>query len=167
MPTHFFWSQISPPRAHEILLSAQETNKKLYRTAVDVMSPNIGLRPHRVLEMPKVERHAVFAQMLARPQLEALSFNLISHWLIENHSDLLALWLDTLKIPHDGRGCANSFPPCPDEAVLREGMKTLLDKYEPELVSMYLHAFNEIDEVHWQKLQDLLAHEPRLQPATA
>jgi len=167
MPTHFFWAQISPPRAHEILLSAQETNKKLYRTAVEVMAPNIGLRPHRVLEMPKVERHAAFAQMLARPQLEVLSFNLISHWLIENHSDLLALWLDTLKIPHDGRGCANSFPPCPDEAVLRDGVKTLLEKYEPELVSMYLNAFNEIDEVHWPKLQEILSKEPRLQPAAA
>jgi hypothetical protein len=167
MPTHFFWSQISPPRAHEILLCAQETNKKLYRTAVDVMAPGIGLRPHRVLEMPKVERHAAFSQMLAKPQLEALSFNLISHWLIENHSDLLGLWLDTLKIPHDGRGCANAFPPCPDEALLREGVKALLEKHEPELVSMYLNAFNEIDEVHWPKLAEILAQEPRLQPAAA
>jgi hypothetical protein len=72
-----------------------------------------------------------------------------------------------LKIPHDGRGAANSFPSCPDEALLRDGIRALLEKYEPELVSMYLHAFNEIDEVHWPKLQELLSQEPRLQTTTA
>jgi hypothetical protein len=104
---------------------------------------------------------------MPRPQLETLSFNLVSHWLIASHSDMLALWLDTLKIAHDGRGCASSFPPCPEEAALREGVRTLLEKHEPELVAMYLNAFNEIDEVHWPKLQEIVQQEPRLQPAAA
>ncbi len=167
MATYAFWPQMAPARAHEILMCAQQSNKKLYRTALDIMAPRLGLRPQRVLELPKLERHLAFAQLLARPEMETLSFNLVSFWLIDQHSDLLSAWLDFLKIPHDEMGCADTFPPSPEEAFLSKGIESLLQKYDQQIVALYLNAFNEIPEVQWRPLAKLLKEMASLQPAQA
>lgn len=169
MPTHPLWSQISPVLANDILLHTQKNNKKLYRTAVDIVAPNIGVRAVKVMEMPKVERHAAFTQLLSRPQLEALSFNILSTWLVDNHAPMLCAWLDALGIAHDEVGCANSFNPVPDKAALQKAVDTLLKTYDATLVAIYLNAFNEIDEVRWPALTEVLGSDDRLkiQSATA
>jgi hypothetical protein len=163
MATHLLWKKMDPQRVHEILLSVQEGNKKLYRTTVEIMAPHIGMRPVKVLEMPKTERHAAFAQLLAKPALEELSFNLISTWLMHTQKELLSAWLDALQIPHDGSGCANTFPPCPDKTKLQQAVEKLLSQFEPRLVALYLRTFNEIDEVRWQPLAEILDSDKRLQ----
>ncbi len=168
MPTHPLWSQISPVLANDILLHTQKNNKKLYRTAVDIVAPNIGLRSVKVMEMPKLERHAAFTQLLSRPQLEALSFNILSTWLVDTQVPMLCAWLDSLGIAHDEIGCANSFEPVPDKAALQKAIDGLLKGFDPVHVAIYLNAFNEIDEVHWPALGELLASDARLniQPVT-
>ena len=52
-----------------------------------------------LLEMPKKERHAVWIQILSRPEMEVLSFNLLSTWLIEAQRPMLCAWLDALGWP--------------------------------------------------------------------
>ena len=42
-------------------------------------------------------------------------------------------------------------------------METLLEKFDPTLVSIYLRAFNQIDETHWPALDEILRADPRLQ----
>lgn len=165
MPTHPLWAQMSPLLANDILVHTQKNNKKLYRTAVDIVAPNIGLRSVKVMELPKVERHAAFTQLLSRPQLEALSFNILSTWLVDNHAPMLCAWLDSLGIAHDEQGCANAFPPAPDKAKLQKAIDGLLAKFEPSSVVIYLNAFNEIDEVQWAPLAEILATEAKLKLA--
>lgn len=166
MPTHPLWAQISPALANDILLHTQKNNKKLYRTAVDIVAPNIGLRSVKVMELPKVERHAAFTSLLCRPQLEALSFNILSTWLVDNHVPMLCAWLDSLGIAHDEQGCANAFPPAPDKATLKKAVDGLLAKFDATAVTIYLNAFNEIDEVQWAPLAEILASEPKLKLAS-
>jgi hypothetical protein len=43
-PTHAIWPTLSPQLANDILLAVQKGNKKLYRTAVEVMAPRMGVR---------------------------------------------------------------------------------------------------------------------------
>lgn len=162
MPTHPLWGQISPVLANDILIHTQKSNKKLYRTAVDIIAPNIGLRSVKVMEMPKIERHATFVQLLSKPQLEALSFNIFSTWLVDNHAPMLCAWLDALGIAHDENGCADEFPLAPDKAKLQKAVDTLLKSYDATLVSLYLNAFNEIDMVQWPALAEILATNSRL-----
>jgi hypothetical protein len=151
-----------PTFAHDILLSTQKDNKKLYRKAVEIMAPAMGRRLPKVLEMPKLERHAAFVQLLARSESEPLSFNLLSQWLLREQSPMLCDWLDTLGIAHDSSGCTGAFPPAPSKEVLRAAAGQLLAKYSPGLVLLYLATFNEIDEVRWKALEELLGSEPRL-----
>jgi hypothetical protein len=163
-PTHTLWPTLPPQLANDILLAVQKANKKLYRTAVEVMAPRMGVRVPTLLEMPKAGRHATWIQILSRPEMEVLSFNLLSAWLIEAQRPMLCAWLDALGIEHGQNGCADVFPPQPDAAVLKKGVDLLLKDFDPQIVGVYLRTFNQIDETQWPALDELLRNDPRLQP---
>lgn len=156
MPTHPIWPTLSPDLTNEILVCSQKTNKRLYKNVIELIGPNLGMREPKILEMPKRERHLMFAQVLQRPDLEALSFNLISHWLVQEHVPLLCDWLSALGIEHDDKGCANEFPTDPGKSALTKAVKALLKKHDPQLVAIYLRTFVEIDEVQWPELVALI-----------
>ena len=168
-PTHTLWPTLPPQLANDILLSVQKGNKKLYRTALEVMAPRMGIRVPILLEMPKTQRHATWIQILARPEMEVLSFNLLSAWLIESQRPMLCAWLDSLGIEHGENGCADTFPAEPSAAALKKGVDVLLEKFDPQIVAVYLRTFNQIDETRWAALDEILTTDPRLQlkaPAT-
>src|SRR5271168_2642307 len=164
-PTHAIWPTLPPQLANDILLAVQKGNKKLYRTAVEVMAPRMGVRVPTLLETPKAQRHATWIQILGRPEMEVLSFNLLSTWLIDAQRPMLCAWLDALGIEHDDNGCADAFPPEPAAAVLKKGVDLLLEKFDPVVVSVYLRSFNQIDETQWLVLDEILRTDPRLQIA--
>ena len=161
-PTHSLWPALPPVFANDILLAVQKGNKKLYKTAVDVMAPRMGIRVPILLEMPKTQRHATWIQILGRPEMEVLSFNLLSTWLIETQRPMLCAWLDSLGIEHGDNGCADSFPPEPDAAKLKKGVDALLEKFDATTVAVYLRTFNCIDETHWAGLDEIIAADKRL-----
>ena len=166
-PTHALWPTLPPQLANDILLSVQKMNKKLYRTALEVMAPRMGIRVPILIEMPKAQRHATWIQILARPEMEALSFNLLSAWLIETQRPMLCAWLDALGIAHAENGCADDFPPQPETARLKKGVDLLLEKFDPVIINVYLRSFNQIDETQWPDLDEILRSDARLQPKAA
>ena len=137
-PTYAIWPTLPMELANEILVSVQKSNKKLYRTAVEVMAPRMGIRVPILIEMPKAQRHATWAHILGRPEMEVLSFNILSTWLIETQTPMLCAWLDSLGIEHAENGCADTFPPQPDAAKLKKGVDGLLAKFDPVVVSLSL-----------------------------
>src|SRR5476651_2633319 len=155
-PTHALWPTLPPQLANDILLGVQKGNKKLYRTAVEVMAPRMGIRVPTLLEMPKTQRHATWIQILARPEMEVLSFNLISTWLIEDQRPMLCAWLDSFGIEHGDNGCADTFPPEPPAETLRKSVDALLGKFDPLAVGIYLRTFNQIDETRWPALDEII-----------
>ncbi len=162
-PTHAIWPTLPHQLANDILLAVQKANKKLYRTAVEVMAPRMGVRVPTLLELPKAQRHATWIQILSRPEMEVLSFNLFSAWLIETQRPMLCAWLDALGIEHGENGCADNFPPEPSATVLKKGVDILLEKFDPLIVGVYLRAFNQIDETQWPALDEIIRTDPRLQ----
>src|SRR6201996_1839429 len=148
-PTHTIWPTLPPQLANDILVAVQKGNKKLYRTALEVMAPRMGIRVPILIEMPKAQRHATWVRILARPEMEVLSFNLLSSWLIETQRPMLCAWLDALGIEHAENGCADTFPPQPDVAQLKKGVDLLLGQFDPVIVGLYLRSFNQIDETQW------------------
>jgi len=166
IPTHTIWPTLAPTVANDILISVQKGNKKLYRTALEVMAPRMGVRVPILIEMPKAPRHATWALILARPEMEVLSFNIFSTWLIEAQRPLLCAWLDALGIEHGENGCADHFPAEPSAAVFKKGIDTLLKTFDPQIVAIYLQTFNQIDETQWPKLDEILRTDARLQLRT-
>lgn len=163
MATHTIWPQLSPELGQDILLTIQKENKKLYRTAIEILAPQMRIRVPLLLEMPKQKRHAAWIQILGHPAMEVLGFNLLSAWLISSQRPMLCAWLDSLGIPHGDNGCADDFPAEPDSALLKKGIDQLLTQFDPTHVSIYLRTFNEIDETHWPALKEIIDKDPRLQ----
>ena len=54
-------------------------------------------------------------------------------------------------------------PPTIEEEKLRAAVETLLGKYPPEVVAVYLNAFHDMNEVDWPNLKALLEGDKRLQ----
>ena len=162
LPTHAIWSTLPPEMANEILVAVQKSNKKLYRTSLEVMAPRMGVRVPILLETPKAQRHAAWVRLLGRPELEMLSFNIFSAWLIETQRPMLCAWLDSLGIAHGENGCADHFPETPSAEQLKKGVDGLLAANDPTLVAVYLRCFNAIDETHWAALEEILRNDPRL-----
>jgi hypothetical protein len=54
-------------------------------------------------------------------------------------------------------------PATMDDAKLRTAVDTVLAKYPPEVVTVYLNAFNEMNEVEWPNLKTMLESDKRLQ----
>jgi hypothetical protein len=75
---------------------------------------------------------------------------------------MVADFLDALGIAHQ-EGVVEDLPPAMDDAKLRAAVESLLAKYPPEAVAVYLHAFNEMNEVEWPNLKAMLDSDPRLQ----
>jgi hypothetical protein len=57
----------------------------------------------------------------------------------------------------------DDLPATMDDAKLRGAVDTLLSKYPPEVVAVYLNAFNDMNEVDWPNLKTILENEKQLQ----
>jgi hypothetical protein len=118
-----------------LCLAVQKTNKKLYRTAVEVMAPRMGVPradPDRDAE-GRASRHLDSNPGTARDgSAELQSF---STWLIETQRPMLCAWLDALGIEHAENGCADVFPPQPEAAKLKKGVDLLLGQFDPAMVT--------------------------------
>ena len=99
---------------------------------------------------------------LARPALDVVTGNLIRTWLLKKYNGMLVDFLDALGIAHK-EGVVENLPTEMDDAKLRSGVERLLAKYPPEVVAVYLNAFNDMNEVEWPNLKTLLETEKRLQ----
>jgi hypothetical protein len=156
------WQRMSEEKGHEVIGVVNETNKRLYRRAVELLAPHMGMRAARVWEMPKRERHGVWIGLFRREEFGAFGFNFLSWWLMVRHGEMLGVWLDSLGIWHRG-GVVEEFPRGePPMEVLVRGVDRLVERFDLEDVRIYLRAFYEIDEVRWEGLARLIQRDERL-----
>ena len=162
LTSHELLGFMSPALALEILTYTYETDKPLYRATLSAVAEARKLRPVFLERQPRPQRHATMLATLARPALELATGNLIRVWLLKKHKQMLIDFLDALGIPHQ-EGVVEELPATMDDAKIRTAVDALLVKYPPEAVSVYLHAFNEMNEVEWPNLKAMLDSDPRLQ----
>ena len=75
---------------------------------------------------------------------------------------MLTEFLGKLGIEHE-EGMVDELPEAIDDAPLNEAVDLLLEKYDRELVAVYLTAFNASNEKRWENLDAMLADDERLQ----
>ena len=162
LTSHELLGFMSPPLALDILTYAYETDKPLYRATLGAVAEARKLRPVFLERQPRPQRHTTMLATLTRPALELVAGNLLRVWLLKKHKQMLADFLDALGIAHQ-EGVVEDLPATMDEAKIRAAVDTLLGKYPPEVVSVYLHAFSEMNTVGWPPLKTMLESDPRLQ----
>jgi hypothetical protein len=75
---------------------------------------------------------------------------------------MLVDFLNALEIKNE-EGVVENLPASMDDAKLKSAVETLLAKYPPEAVAVYLNAFNDMNETNWANLKTILESDPRLQ----
>ena len=153
---------MSPALALEIINYVYESDKPLYRTVLAAVAEARKLRPVFLERQPRTDRHNTMVQTLARPSLDAVTGNLVRAWLLKKYKSMLCDFLDALGITHN-EGVVEDLPPTIEEEKLRAAVETLLGKYPPEVVAVYLNAFHDMNEVDWPNLKALLEGDKRLQ----
>ena len=162
LTSHELLGFMSPALALEILTYTHETDKPLYQATLNAVAEARKLRPAYFKRQPRTQQHEMMLATLARPALELVTGNLIRAWLLKKHKPMLVDFLDALGIAHQ-EGVVEQLPPAMDDAKVRAAVDSLLAKYPPEAVAVYLHAFNEMNEVEWPNLKTMLDSDPRLQ----
>jgi hypothetical protein len=162
LKSHEIFGFMSPSLAADILVYAYESDKQLYRATMAAVAEARHVRPVYLERQPRSQRHRSMLASLTKPSLDAITGNLLRTWLLKKYNGMLVDFLDALGIQHK-EGVVDELPATMEDAKLRAAVDALLAKYPAEVVAVYLNAFNEINEVNWPNLNDMLEKEPRLQ----
>src|SRR5438045_71446 len=146
---------MSPKLALESVTYTFDTDKAVYRATMNAVAEARRVRPVFLERQPKPQRHAAMVASLTRPGLEMITANLIRTWLLKKYKEMLCDFLDALGIAHKD-GVVEDLPDNVEDAKLNSGIDVLLGKYPREVVAVYLHAFQEMNEVQWPNLKTLL-----------
>ena len=162
LTSHELFGFMSPALANDILAFTFESDKPTYRAIINGVAEARKVRPVFLERQPRTQRHALVIATLARPNLEPVASNLIRTWLVKKERTMLVDFLNALAIPNN-EGVVDDLPKTVEDEKLKAAIETLLVKYRPEAVAVYLNAFNDMNEAHWANLKTMLEGDPRLQ----
>jgi len=166
MKAHELFQRMSPAMAAEIFTFLQREQKPVYKAAIQGLANQRNLRSVFIERKLPNERHAWMQAALRRPLSDALATHLIQGWLLAGQKRMLCDFLDALGIAHEEDGTVENLPECPPKEKISVAVAQLLQKYPPEAVAIYLHAFRDMDSsVQWPALSEILDETPELQLA--
>jgi hypothetical protein len=162
LTSHELFGFMSPALANEIVAFAHESDKPVYRAALAAVAQAQHVRPVFLKRQPRPQQHSGIIANLARPGLEVAASGVIRVWLIKKYNAMLVDFLNSMGIPNK-EGVVDDLPSSMDDAKLKTAVESLLAKYLPEVVAVYLNAFNDMNEANWPNLKTLLESDKRLQ----
>jgi hypothetical protein len=162
LTSHELIGFVSPDLAKEILAFAYESDKPTYKATLAAVAQARHLRPVFLERQPREQRHVTMLATLTRPALDSAAGILIRAWLVKKHKAMLVDFLNALGIEHKD-GVVDDLPTTMDDAKLKSAVDVLLGKYPPEVVAVYLNAFNDMNEANWANLKTMLEGDSRLQ----
>ncbi len=162
LASHELIGFVSPGLANEILTFTFESDKPTYKAALASVAQARHLRPVFLERQPRAQREATMLATLTRPALDQMAATLIRAWLVKKYQAMLVDFLNALGIEHK-EGVVDDLPPAMDDAKLKTAVDVLLAKYPPEVVAVYLNAFNDMNEANWENLKTMLQADSRLQ----
>jgi hypothetical protein len=152
----------APELTNEILQYLLEHEKAVYRAMIQGIANQRKLRPVFIERKPRTERHTWLRQALGRKPADELAAQILQIWLLGSKADLICAFLDALEIKHDGKGVVETLPSDPGKEKLLPAIDSLLSKYPGSTVTVYLHAFQNMDDAKWPSLEEILANDSRL-----
>jgi hypothetical protein len=153
---------MSPSLSAELFQQVFENDRPLYKATLAAVAHARRVRPLFLERQPRVQRHQDMVATLSRPSLEEAAATVLRGWLMKQHLGLLKDFLDALKITHKD-GVVEDLPETMTDDVLKAAVETVLAKHPPEVVTVYLHAFNTMNDTRWENLDKLLQDDARLQ----
>ena len=141
----------------------RDEDRELYKTALATLANDRKLRPAFVLKKTVPEQIAWMLKTLQLKSSAMMGEHLLQNYLMRAHSAILTVFCDGMGIAHDGNGSVEEeLPASLDEAKLHNTVNELLEKFDPELIKVYLHVFNIQTQKGWPNLTKLLKSDDRL-----
>jgi hypothetical protein len=162
MKCHEIFSRLSPQLTNEIFAHLIEHEKPVYKAMIQNIATRRKLRPVFIERKPKTERHIWLRQALSMRGADDIATQLLQIWLLGAHRQMICDFLDSLGIKHDGKGVVDSLPAEPAREALTDTITKLLEGRSAEVVAVYLHAFQAMDETGWSTLDEVLANDARV-----
>jgi hypothetical protein len=147
---------------NSVLVFLLEYEKPVYKAMIQNIASRRKLRPIFIERKPKSERHIWLQQALSLKGSDDLAIQLLQIWLLGAYREMICDFLDLLGIKHDGKGVVDDLPPEPAREALTEAITKLLEKHPREVVAVYLHAFQAMDDTGWSTLGEVLSADPRI-----
>ena len=160
--TNDIFARMPPAVAAQLFAHLHENEKPLYKATIDTLAKQRKLRPVFIERKPRDERFAWLREMVSKKQNADVAAHLLQIWFVGAQSKLLCDVLDALGIAHDENGTIEEMPEAPPKAALVKAIDECFAKHDPQVVAVYLNAFQALDEKGWSTLAELLAEDPRL-----
>ncbi|MCA9726613.1 MAG: hypothetical protein R3E12_04830 [Candidatus Eisenbacteria bacterium] len=124
----------------------------------------LRFRPVAVKKMPEAERIKTLARVV-RPEQSLISSLLLALHL-EGRTDMMATFLDSLEIPHEG-GLIDAEFECepPSDEKIKPAIEALFAKYPGPQVELYLVTIYMMDQQTWQNVGTVMKE--RVEASTA
>jgi hypothetical protein len=162
LTSHELFGFMSPALANDILNYAYESDKPTYKATLNAVAQARHLRPVFFERQPRPQRQAAMITSLSRPALDTVAAGLIRAWLVKKYQAMLVDFLNALEIKNEN-GVVDDLPETVPDDKLKSAIETILTKYPPEVVAVYLNAFNDMNEASWTNLKTMLESDARLQ----
>jgi hypothetical protein len=160
---HEIFARMPASSTEQLFTFLHDQEKRLYKATIETLAKQRKLRGVFIERKPRVERHAWMRDALGKKVNEDVAAQLLQIWLVSAHSGMLCDFLDHLGIPHDDNGTISEVPAAPTREKLEAATTALLEKHDPAVVTVYLHAFQALDDAGgWPTLDALLAEDARL-----
>ncbi|MGB1259885.1 MAG: hypothetical protein ACPG6P_07590 [Akkermansiaceae bacterium] len=163
MQAHELFQNVKPAIVTEIFTWMRDTDRNLYKTALGSLATNRKLRLPFIQKKPVAEQIAWIHKTLQLKSSDMIAEHLLQVYFMQGQQDMLVIFCDSLEIPHDGKGqVEGDLPETLDPEKLKVAVDSLLEKYDPAMVTLYLETFNLQAPEGWAALTETLSNDERL-----
>lgn len=155
-----------PDLIREIFHYLRTEQKEVYQTSLASLAALRKLRPVFLQRKPPEGQYAFLAKIAQLKSADSVDEHLLQLWLLKAHQKLLVDFLDGLGIKHDGEGAVDDLPESLDAKKLKKTVESLLGAHDPEVVRLYLNAFQLQRPGGWAEIAELIAGDDRLNYGT-
>jgi len=157
------FQQMKPAVATRLFSEIEAREPKLYAATIQTLCQQRKLRPVFIEKKTVAERHVWLRDTVGKKLNEGVAAHLLQVWLLGCHKPMLCEFLDVLGIAHDDDGTINELPPAPEKSKLAAAVAALNAKFDADVVTVYLHTFQALDDGGgWSTLGELLAEDASL-----
>lgn len=163
MTAHELFQNVKPAIVQDLFQWMRDIDRNLYKTALGSLAQNRKLRPAFVQKKSVADQIVWIHNTLKLKTSDMIGEHLLQVYFMKGQEEMLATFCDGLEIKHDGKGqVEGELPETLDADKLKTAIDSLLEKYDPALVTLYLHTFNLQTPDGWNALAETLESDERL-----
>jgi len=131
MQAYELFTAVKPSIVQDMFQWMRDTDRNLYKTALNSLASNRKLRPAFIQKKSVVEQIAWIHKTLQLKNCDIIGEHLLQVYFMKGQNDMLASFCDGLEIPHDGAGqVEGDLPETLDADKLKNAIDSLLEKFE-------------------------------------